>query len=64
MIAEVAHATLGRINVLGSPLKLSDTPSSVRRAPPTLGQHTESVLGGDLGLSQEEIQRLRAAGVI
>ncbi len=64
MIATVEHATEGSIKVLGSPLKLSATPTSVRDAPPALGQHTESVLGGDLGLSQQEIQSLRAAGVI
>ena len=64
MIARVEHATQGRINVLGSPLKLSATPSSVRDAPPTLGQHTEAVLSRDLGLSQQEIEGFRAAGVI
>jgi crotonobetainyl-CoA:carnitine CoA-transferase CaiB-like acyl-CoA transferase len=64
MIARVEHATQGRINVLGSPLKLSATPSSVREAPPTLGQHTEAVLSRDLGLSQQEIEGFRAAGVI
>jgi crotonobetainyl-CoA:carnitine CoA-transferase CaiB-like acyl-CoA transferase len=64
MIASVEHATQGRLKVLGSPLKLSATPSSVREAPPTLGQHTESVLSRDLGLSRQEIEGLRAAGVI
>jgi formyl-CoA transferase/CoA:oxalate CoA-transferase len=64
MIAPVDHATEGRINVLGSPLKLSDTPSSVRDAPPTLGQHTETVLEKDLGLSRREIDELHADGVI
>jgi formyl-CoA transferase len=64
MIAAVEHATEGRINVLGSPLKLSDTPTAVREAPPTLGQHTESVLSRDLGLSKKEIEDLRTAGVI
>ena len=33
--------TIGSLQVLGTPLKLSDTPGSVRTAPPTLGQHTE-----------------------
>ena len=64
MIAGVDHATEGRIHVLGSPLTLSETPSSVRDAPPTLGQHTESVLTRDLGLSKQELEELRAAGVI
>ena len=32
--------------------------------PPTLGQHTQAVLSGDLGLSGEAISRLRASGVV
>jgi formyl-CoA transferase/CoA:oxalate CoA-transferase len=59
MIAGVEHPMLGAINVLGVPVKLSDTPGSVRTAPPTLGQHTEKVLRDDLGLSAQEIEGLR-----
>lgn len=44
MIVPLEHVTAGVIRVLGTPLKLSDTPASVRLPPPTLGQHTESVL--------------------
>jgi crotonobetainyl-CoA:carnitine CoA-transferase CaiB-like acyl-CoA transferase len=57
MVQQVEHATLGPIRVTGVPVKLSDTPGAVRSAPPTLGQHTESVLG-ELGFSREEIDRL------
>ena len=64
MIATVDHATLGPIQVLGVPVKLSETPGSVRTAPPTLGQHTETVLRHDLGLSAEEIAGLRSRKVI
>lgn len=44
MIVPLEHATAGVIRVLGTPLKLSDTPASVRTPPPTLGQHTEAIL--------------------
>jgi crotonobetainyl-CoA:carnitine CoA-transferase CaiB-like acyl-CoA transferase len=64
MIAEVEHATAGLLKVLGTPLKLSDTPGSIRSAPPTLGQHTESVLINDLGFTPDDIADLRAKGVI
>jgi crotonobetainyl-CoA:carnitine CoA-transferase CaiB-like acyl-CoA transferase len=64
MIAEVTHATLGTQRVLGSPLKLSATPVAVRSAPPTLGQHTATVLARDLGLTADAIDALRAQGVI
>ncbi len=59
MIAGVEHAAIGAMKVLGVPVKLSDTPGSVRTAPPTLGQHTDRVLQNDLGLSPAEIARLR-----
>jgi crotonobetainyl-CoA:carnitine CoA-transferase CaiB-like acyl-CoA transferase len=64
MIAAVEHASLGRVNVLGVPIKLSATPGGVRTAPPTLGQHTDQILLTDIGLSDAEIARLRRAGTI
>jgi crotonobetainyl-CoA:carnitine CoA-transferase CaiB-like acyl-CoA transferase len=63
MIEEVEHAVLGSMKVLGTPIKLSDTGSSIRSAPPTLGQHTETVLG-ELGLSATDIAGLRTRHVI
>ena len=39
MVLEMSHATQGRVALPGMPIKLSDTPGSVRRPPPTLGQH-------------------------
>ena len=64
MIAAVEHASLGRVNVLGVPIKLSDTPGGVRTAPPTLGQHTDQILSIDLGLSDAEIAHLRQTGTV
>ena len=40
MIQQVTHPVAGPVNVLGSPLKLSRTPASIRRPPPLLGEHT------------------------
>jgi crotonobetainyl-CoA:carnitine CoA-transferase CaiB-like acyl-CoA transferase len=64
MVARVAHPTIGALDVLGIPVKLSDTPGAVRSAPPLLGQHTRAVLGADAGLDEDAIERLRLAGVI
>ena len=64
MVAEVDHATIGNLPVLGLPIKLSDTPGAVRSAPPVLGQHTRAVLTGDLGLSDAELDGLAARGVV
>jgi formyl-CoA transferase/CoA:oxalate CoA-transferase len=57
MIVPLEHLTAGPIRVLGTPLKLSDTPASVRRPPPALGQHTVQVMR-ELGLNAEEIRSL------
>jgi formyl-CoA transferase/CoA:oxalate CoA-transferase len=64
MIEVVEHATLGRIQTLGLPIKLSATPGRVRSAPPTLGQHTDQILRTDLGLSDQEIAHLRSIAAI
>ncbi len=64
MIENVDHATLGRISVIGTPVKLSETPGSIRTAPPTLGQHTDDILQRDLGLTDGDISRLRESRVI
>jgi crotonobetainyl-CoA:carnitine CoA-transferase CaiB-like acyl-CoA transferase len=64
MVVPMQHAAAGAIRVLGTPIKLSDTPATLRAAPPTLGQHTDSVLQQDLGLGHEAIGNLRTMGVI
>jgi len=64
MIARVEHATIGSLRTLGVPVKLSDTPGAVRTPPPTLGQHTESVLSRELALGADDIEALRRDNVI
>jgi len=64
MIVPLEHITAGPIRVLGTPLKLSGTPAAVRTPPPWLGQHTTSILAGDVGLDGSEIEFLRRAGAI
>ena len=64
MVETVEHATIGPLRMIGTPFKFSGTPTSVRRAPPTLGQHTDEVLRDELGLSAERIAHLRTEHVI
>ena len=52
------------VRLVGSPVELSRTPVSYRRAPPTLGQHTDEVLAEMLDLSESERDALRGEGVI
>ncbi|PYQ76958.1 MAG: formyl-CoA transferase [Acidobacteria bacterium] len=64
MVTRLEHAVAGPLQLLGVPVKLSDTPGGVRTAPPTLGQHTDAVLRNDLGLPAAEIDRLRALRIL
>jgi crotonobetainyl-CoA:carnitine CoA-transferase CaiB-like acyl-CoA transferase len=64
MRIELDHALAGGIPLIASPMKFSGTPLAHELPPPTLGQHTEEVLRGLLGMNDAEIARLRASGVI
>ncbi|CAN5261047.1 CaiB/BaiF CoA-transferase family protein [soil metagenome] len=54
MLGSVEHPRIGTIPQLSSPIFMSDTPSSMRRAPPLFGQHTREVLG-ELGFSDSQV---------
>ena len=64
MVETLDHPKAGKIRVVGTPIKMSGSTKTPRQPPPTLGQHTESVLTKDLGISASEIEKLRTAGVV
>jgi len=64
MQLELPHPIAGSVPSVANPIKYSATPLVFESAPPPLGAHTREVLREDLGLSIEEIDRLREAGVI
>jgi crotonobetainyl-CoA:carnitine CoA-transferase CaiB-like acyl-CoA transferase len=63
MVVEVDHATAGRVETLGLPLKFTDTPGAVRTAAPLYGQHTREVLAA-YGFADAEIDALAADDAI
>lgn len=63
MVQTLMHPTIGATRVIGAPIKLSDTPASLRTAPPVLGQHTDAVLA-ELGYSAADVSQLRETRVV
>jgi formyl-CoA transferase len=63
MIVELEHPMRGKYPMLGNPVKLSDSPTEVKRAP-LLGEHNADVLGTWLGCSADELKALEQKHVI
>ncbi|ACZ40406.1 Formyl-CoA transferase [Sphaerobacter thermophilus DSM 20745] len=63
MVVTLQHPTAGEVKTVGIPAKLSDTPGTVRSAPPLLGQHTDEVLA-ELGYDAAAIADLRERGIV
>lgn len=64
MVVELEHEQCGPIKVVNTPVKYSESTPGVRTAPPTLGQHTDEVLGSLLGMNSSDISFLRSKGAI
>lgn len=62
MLIKMEHPQRDELTIVGSPIKMSRTPVEYKLAPPTLGQHTKTVLGRFL--SSDELQKLSQQGVI
>ena len=60
---DLPHPLAGVVPLVANPIKLSTTPPTYERAPPTLGEHTDEVLA-ECGLAAADIERLRTLGVI
>ena len=60
----VHHIKMGDVRVDGLPVRFSETPFSIRRGSPCVGEHTEEVLTRLLGLSAGEVAALREEGVV
>ena len=58
------HPTAGATTLLAPWIHLSKTPAGIHQDAPAIGQHTDEVLGGLLGLTEAELGDLRAQGVV
>ena len=63
MVVEIEHPVAETLKMLGSPLKLSAQPTSIRRPPPVLGEHTDEILA-EAGYTAAQVTELREAGVV
>ncbi|WPB58919.1 CaiB/BaiF CoA-transferase family protein [Xylophilus sp. GOD-11R] len=62
MVKDVVSARLGPQRMVGQPVQLERTPSSIVRSAPRRGEHTEEILT-ELGLGSEDLSRMKATGV-
>jgi crotonobetainyl-CoA:carnitine CoA-transferase CaiB-like acyl-CoA transferase len=63
-VARVDHPTLGQVNVVGVPVRFSQTQASPQGYAPNFGEHTEEVLIDVCGYSWEKIEKLKDEEVI
>ena len=61
-VVEVDHPKRGKYLTVGNPIKLSDSPTEVKRSP-LLGEHTDEVMA-ELGYTREQVEALRAEKII
>jgi glutaryl-CoA transferase len=64
MRIDLPHPVAGSVSLVANPLRLSETPVTYRSAPPPLGAQTREVLSERLAMSADDIEALRANGII
>ena len=64
MVISMPHPSAGQVSMLGFPIKMAGTPLTATKPPPLLGEHSTEVLREELGLEAQEIERMKAEGVI
>ena len=64
LVVQTEHAVLGSIPILNRPIKFAGAPQPTPSAPPVLGQHSDEILREILGLTLDEIAKLRADKIV
>jgi formyl-CoA transferase len=62
-VVEVDHPARGKYLSVGNPIKLSDSPSEVKRSP-LLGEHTDEILRQVLGFSDHQVKEVHDSGAL
>lgn len=63
LVVDIPRPDIPELRMAGIAIKLSDTPGSIRRHPPALGEHNDEILT-ELGFSENEQHRLRSSGIV
>ena len=63
MTLSLQHPLQQKLSLAANPIRYSRTPLVMEVAPPTLGQHVDTVLA-ELGYSEEDVSTLKEQGVI
>ncbi len=58
------HERIGSLPVVANPVRMASHDTTAQKAPPLLGEDTDAVLSGLLGLSAEQIEALRSEGIV
>jgi len=64
MLVEVEHPEVGKVPLIGIPIKLSKTPGRIKNTAPMLGEHNEEIYCGWLGHTHQELTQLKEKGII
>lgn len=64
MIVEFDHLGIGKVPLMGIPIKFSETPGEIMTGAPAVGEHNEEIYCGLLGLSLQELHQREQEGVI
>ena len=63
MVTTVQHPRIGELKVIRTPLGFSETPPSIRRPPPLVGDHNQEILR-ELGYDDDAIATMEEEGVL
>ncbi|MDG1732528.1 MAG: CaiB/BaiF CoA-transferase family protein [Thalassotalea sp.] len=64
MVMELSHANTSKVMQVANPIKFSETKVEYKKAPPILGEDTSNILTNQLGLSAEQLHKLKKQNII